>query len=161
MEAVEFGKKTDNDVYVAKECKITGKINSRTNVIIDGELEGTIETKADLLVGPHGKVEAEIFAVNARIQGEVHGNITAENLLVIASTAVVYGDIKTKGLQIEQGARFIGKSQNHDQADGITVLESNPETEYVSEPSDDLKSIEEKKKKSKLSFKPIVYNRMP
>ncbi len=58
MEAVEFGKKTDNDVYVAKECKITGKINSRTNVIIDGELEGTIETKADLLVGPHVKVEA-------------------------------------------------------------------------------------------------------
>ncbi|MCM1564364.1 MAG: polymer-forming cytoskeletal protein [Dehalobacter sp.] len=159
MEAVEFGKKTDNDVYVAKECKITGKINSRTNVIIDGELEGTIETKADLLVGPHGKVEAEIFAVNARIQGEVHGNITVENLLVIASTAVVYGDIKTKGLQIEQGARFIGKSQNHDQAGSITELETKPETEYESEPSDNPEFLEGKKK-SKLSFKPIVYNRM-
>jgi cytoskeletal protein CcmA (bactofilin family) len=160
MEIVEFGKKTDNDMYVAKECKITGKINSRVNVVIDGELEGTIETKGNLIVGPYGKVTAEIFAVNARIQGEVHGNITVENLLEIASTAVVYGDIKTKLLQIEQGAKFIGKSQNYGQQEDITELESNLETEYESELSDNPVLLEAKKK-SKLSFKPIVYNRMP
>ena len=42
-------------------------------------------------------------------RSEIRGNVKAKELLELAATARVYGDISTKFLRIDQGARFVGK----------------------------------------------------
>jgi len=60
---------------------------------------------------------ADIEAQNISIAGEVRGNVKVNELLELSSSARIYGDIHTKELIIDQGARFIGKS-TYDGSDG-------------------------------------------
>jgi cytoskeletal protein CcmA (bactofilin family) len=141
MAVVEFDRQNKKDMYLAQDCKIVGNLKSSGNIVIDGEIEGTIDTQGDFIVGRQGKVCADIKAENVYVHGEIHGNISVANLLEITSTGVIYGDINAKLLKIEQGGRFCGKSM-----DWKTVEEKTSENTS----GDDTPEL-----------KPIVYNRLP
>lgn len=119
-----FGKKENNDVkpmarvapsstnvtYLDEACEIKGSLVSKSNVRIDGRIEGTVFSAGDLVIGESAVLKANVEAHTVRIAGEVRGNVKANDLLELSSTARLYGDINTKQLKIEQGARFIGSS---------------------------------------------------
>ncbi|NLM20494.1 MAG: polymer-forming cytoskeletal protein [Peptococcaceae bacterium] len=164
MAVVEFDRQNKKDMYLAENCKIVGNLKSSGNIVIDGEIEGTIDTQGDFIIGRQGKVCAEIKAENVYVHGEVHGNISVANLLEITSTGVVYGDIKAKFLKIEQGGRFCGKSMDW-KAIEEKAAENKPVNKTLENNSRD--KISENKLPNKNSensmpdLKPIVYNRLP
>ena len=88
---------------------ITGEINSNGDVRIDGQLNGTINTKGKVVIGKKGKVEGVINCSNADISGEVNAKTTVSQLLLLKSTARLCGDIIINKLAIEPGANFTGK----------------------------------------------------
>jgi len=138
-----------NNMYLAEDCKIIGSINSNGNITVDGQVEGTIQSKGDIVIGKTAKVKADIQAKNVSVKGEVHGNISVQNLLEINLTGVVYGDIKTKLVKIEQGAKFIGKSTHIDYTDA-----ESKNMESSNEESDGLEV------KANTALKAVVYNRL-
>lgn len=138
-------KLSTGDMYIAKNCHINGEIKSSGNVTIDGQVEGTIHIKGDLIIGQEGKIKADIHAENIYIKGEANGKVMAKSLLEISSTGSLYGDVNTRFIKIEQGAKFIGTSTHLDRT----------ETEMDNDSAQDKDS-----KDSKLSFKPIIYNRL-
>lgn len=75
---------------------------------IDGLFEGEIETKGTVLVGQKGVVHTDIRAHTIVVGGEVHGNIYAEKLVNLLSTAHIYGNIVTPKLQLDEGVVFEG-----------------------------------------------------
>lgn len=99
-----------NVTYLAEDCEIKGSFTSKGNARVDGKLEGTISVAGDLAIGQSAVLKANIEAQTISIAGEVRGNVKAKDLLELSSTARLYGDINTKQLKIEQGARFIGTS---------------------------------------------------
>lgn len=117
-----FGKKDNNNsvkpssssssnvTYIADDCEIKGSIDSKGNARIDGKVEGTIRISGDLVIGQSAILQANIEAQTISIAGEVRGNVKAKDLLELASTSRLYGDINTKQLKIDQGARFVGNS---------------------------------------------------
>lgn len=126
-------------MYIAKNCNINGNINSAGNVTIEGQVEGTISIKGDLIIGEEAKIKADIEAENVQIRGEVYGKITVHSLLEVSPTGTLVGDIITKHLKIERGAKFIGTSTHSDERAAETPQEVND---------------------SKFGFKPIIYNRL-
>lgn len=111
-------KSSDSSItFVAEDCEIHGSINSSGNARIEGKIEGTINIGGDLVIGQNALIKANIEAQTVTIAGEVHGNIKAKDLLELSSTARLYGDINTKQLKIDQGARFVGKSTYIDEND--------------------------------------------
>ncbi|NLO98480.1 MAG: polymer-forming cytoskeletal protein [Peptococcaceae bacterium] len=103
----------NNDLsYVAESCEIKGAFKALGNARIDGKLEGSIQVAGTLIVGPTAVLKADIEAQNVSIAGEVRGNVKVEEFLELSSSARLYGDICTKELKIDQGARFIGKSSD-------------------------------------------------
>lgn len=99
-----------NVTYIAEDCEIKGSIVTKGNARIDGRVEGTINISGDLVIGQNAVLQADIESHTISIAGEVRGNITAKDLLELSSTARLFGDIKTKLLKIDQGARFVGNS---------------------------------------------------
>lgn len=126
-------------MYIANNCNINGTINSSGNVTIEGQVEGTLSVKGDLIIGEQAKVKADIEAENIQIKGEVQGKIIVHSLLEVSPTGILVGDIITKHLKIDRGAKFIGTSTHTDE-----------------------KTIENPKepKESKFGFKPVIYNRL-
>ena len=70
-----------------------------------------------ITVGPTGELEASISARTITIEGKVEGNVSAEEQVVLRSSAWVQGDIAAPRLVLEDGARFRGGVDMGDSAE--------------------------------------------
>ena len=90
---------TRNVTTIGKAVKVVGQIITKEDLDIDGDVEGTIESKANrITIGLSGRVQANISACNVVILGQVQGNVAAR----------LVGDITTSRISIEDGAVFKG-----------------------------------------------------
>ena len=87
---------------------ITGDIQSKSDIRIDGILKGSVKTEGKLVVGSTGVVEGDVVCVSADVSGEIKAKITVSQLLSLKSTSKLNGDIITNKLSIEPGATFSG-----------------------------------------------------
>lgn len=93
---------------IVEGTRIEGTLISDSNIRIDGEVIGDIQTKGRLVIGNKGKVSGEITCQNAEIEGHIDGKIMVEDLLSLKSTARLDGEIFTSKLAIDPGAAFTG-----------------------------------------------------
>jgi cytoskeletal protein CcmA (bactofilin family) len=97
-----------------KEMKITGFFNKdsefkgdlffKGSFRIDGKFKGTINSDSILVVGETGKVEADIKVGYLINNGQIKGNIQANEKAEINSKGKVIGSITAPKLVIEEGA---------------------------------------------------------
>lgn len=88
---------------------IKGDVTGDENLHIEGKVEGTVNLAAhELVVGKSGKVHADITAKLIRIDGEVQGDITGKEKVIISATGNVRGNIVTPRMSLEDGAKFKG-----------------------------------------------------
>src|SRR3569623_1750337 len=81
---------------------IKGQIFAREDLIIDGEVEGTVECHEHrLTIGPNARVQAGLKAREIVIHGSIHGNVDATDKIDIKKEAKLVGDIKTSRIVIE------------------------------------------------------------
>jgi len=95
---------------LSSDVEIKGTVKFQHDLIVDGKIEGDIQSSGNLTVGENAKLKAEIKTGTVVVYGKVHGNITATDRVELKSSAEVVGDIKAKVLTIEAGAIFVGKS---------------------------------------------------
>jgi cytoskeletal protein CcmA (bactofilin family) len=94
---------------IGKAVMIKGQIFSREDLVIDGEVEGTVEAQEHrVTVGPNGKVQASVKAREIVVLGTITGNVEATDKIDIRKDARLVGDIKTARIVIEDGAYFKG-----------------------------------------------------
>jgi len=97
-----------------------GEISGEDDVLIEGQVEGTISVQENCLtVGPQGQVKAEVRARQVIIQGTVNGNVSTSEKIEIRKTGHVVGDLVTAAIAIEEGAYFKGsinilRDERHD-----------------------------------------------
>jgi cytoskeletal protein CcmA (bactofilin family) len=87
---------------------VKGDIQVNGDFRIDGTLNGTIQCKGKIVVGPTGKIDGEITCQNADFSGEVTATVRVSELLTLKETARFSGEITTGKLAIEPGAKFSG-----------------------------------------------------
>jgi len=89
---------------------IKGSLHSEDDVFLDGEIEGDVDVEnCRLMIGPHGKVIANVRAREVDIQGIMTGNVESTEKTSIRTTGELMGDVRTGGIVIESGALFKGK----------------------------------------------------
>ena len=87
---------------------ITGDIQSKGDIRVDGTLKGSINTEAKVVLGANGTIEGDVICQDADISGTINAKITVSKLLSLKATARLNGDIVTSKLSIEPGAPFSG-----------------------------------------------------
>ncbi len=87
---------------------IIGEVRSNGDIRIDGNVNGSVNSKGKVVIGSTGFVEGEIVCQNADVSGSIKGNVTVSELLTLKATANLTGDITTNKLAIEPGANFSG-----------------------------------------------------
>jgi cytoskeletal protein CcmA (bactofilin family) len=95
---------------LSSDVEIKGTVKFSNDLVIDGKIEGEIQSNGNLTVGENARIKAEIKTSTVVVYGKVHGNIFATDRVDLKSTAEVIGDIKAKTLSVEPGAIFVGKS---------------------------------------------------
>jgi cytoskeletal protein CcmA (bactofilin family) len=96
---------------IASEVEISGTIKSAGGLRIDGKLEGELICKGDAVVGKSATIKGNLTVNSAVIEGNVQGNISAQDKIDMKASARVQGDIRSKRLAVEDGVTFVGKSE--------------------------------------------------
>jgi len=96
---------------LSSDVEIKGSIKFQKELLIDGKVEGDINSEGVLTVGENAEIRGEIKTKSITVYGKVHGNITVAERCELKSKCVLQGDLKAARLVIEEGATFIGKSE--------------------------------------------------
>ncbi len=99
----------DAETVIGSSIKVKGNFQGQGNIVIEGSVEGSLKTAANLYVGNQAVVVANIDAKDAVINGEVRGNIKTKNYLAIGKTAKITGDLNYGEISIEKGASINGQ----------------------------------------------------
>ena len=94
---------------IGESVVIKGQIVSHEDLIIRGEIEGTIEIpEHSLTIASEGKVRADVNVRELEVIGSIHGNIEAAEKVYLRNGSNVVGDIQSAGILIEDGAQIKG-----------------------------------------------------
>src|SRR5437764_12593723 len=108
---------------LSSDVEIKGSIKFQKELLIDGKVEGDINSDGVLTIGENADIHGEIKTKSITVYGKVHGNITVVERCELKSKCILQGDLKAARLIIEEGATFIGKSEV---TTGASVAKSSP-----------------------------------
>ena len=94
---------------IGSSIVIKGTVSGDEDLVIQGQVEGNIELgKNEVTVGESGRVAADINAKTVRIDGEVTGDVSGGEKVVISKSGNVRGNIVAPRVTLEDGAVFKG-----------------------------------------------------
>ncbi len=96
------------DVYISAESVITGDLQTKSNIKIDGRVNGNINASGTVSIGSSALVEGNVTGTDIQIAGAVNGNISAAGGLLLYGTAKLMGDVKAASMEVEKGALYKG-----------------------------------------------------
>lgn len=108
--AIDPGMKNRSVSVIGPTLVFKGELSADEDLVIEGTIEGTIaHHKKNLTVGKQGRVKADIHAASVIIEGRVEGDIHGDDVVDLAKSAVVDGNIFCARIKMADGARFNGR----------------------------------------------------
>jgi cytoskeletal protein CcmA (bactofilin family) len=102
-------RRTGETATIGSSIRIKGDLSGDEDLLIQGQIQGQIKLqKHNVTVGPSGRVKADIRGRTIRIEGEVDGNLSGQEEIVICSSGRVQGNLKAPRVTLENGSNFKG-----------------------------------------------------
>lgn len=99
---------------------VKGELSGNEDVLIHGRVEGKVELREhSLTVGKEGFAKANVWAKSVFIEGEVEGDLHAEDRVVIRQSGNIRGNIFSPRVSLEDGARFKGSIDMDPETDAL------------------------------------------
>ena len=102
----------NGNIVVRGKLNVTGNItgNSEASEIYaqNARIDGDMTSTGSIKIGNNTVVRGNIYATSAVIAGAVKGDIDVHGPVILDSTAIVMGNIKSKAVQINNGAAIEG-----------------------------------------------------
>lgn len=94
---------------IGSGIQVNGDITGDENLVIEGKVDGSVKLDAnEVSIGQAGQVKANVSARIVKIDGNVDGDITGQEKVVITRSGNVRGNIKAPRVTLEDGAIFKG-----------------------------------------------------
>jgi cytoskeletal protein CcmA (bactofilin family) len=88
---------------------IKGDLSGDEDLVIEGRVEGKIDLKQhNVTIGKNGRVKADVFGNTVVVEGEVDGNLFAQQQAILRQSGAVRGNITAPRVMLEDGSRFRG-----------------------------------------------------
>ena len=113
---------------ISHGVKLEGKISSSGSIRVDGIVQGDVISEGNVSVGEQGEIIGQVNGQSITLGGKVSGMVNAKEKVTLEAKANLKGDIFTKILVIEAGARFDGKSNMGDSSTPRVTTTDNNET---------------------------------
>ena len=104
---------------IDKSTVFKGSIKAKTDIRIDGILEGDVETVGRVIIGKEASVKGKILCANADIEGVFKGNLTVSGTLSLKTGSNVEGEVFIQKLIVDSGAIFNANCSMHSEEDGV------------------------------------------
>jgi len=102
---------TESGGLVSRGVSIKGSVKFRNELLIDAEVEGTINSTGNLTIGERARIRGDIQAKSVKVRGSVEGNISATERCELQAGCTLHGDIETPRLVVDENVTFFGGAQ--------------------------------------------------
>jgi cytoskeletal protein CcmA (bactofilin family) len=99
------------ETVIARGVRLEGDFKASGNVVIEGEVVGTLTCGGHLTVGSEATIHAAVHAQQATISGCVEGDVAIAQQLEVKASAAITGDISAQQIAVEMGAALRGQIQ--------------------------------------------------
>jgi len=102
---------TQSGGLLSRGVKIKGTVKFANELLIDGEVEGNIDSTGSLTIGEHASIKGEIKSKSVKVLGTVEGNIVATERCELQAGCTLQGDIEAPRLVVDEHATFLGSAK--------------------------------------------------
>ena len=96
------------NTIIGKGSAISGNMKINGFIRIDGDIDGSLETDGNDIVGENAGIRGDLTAKSVIIGGIIKGNIKANESVKILAEAAVIGDIISRKVQVDGSAIIHG-----------------------------------------------------
>ena len=100
---------TGAQAMIGESIVMKGELSGEEDLVIHGRIEGTINLKSNsVTIGKGGRVKADVNAKAITVEGEIQGDLVAQESIVVKQSGHVQGNLVAPRVILEDGARFKG-----------------------------------------------------
>ena len=96
---------------LSRGVSINGSVKFRNEMVIDGEVDGAIDSTGTLTIDQHGSVRGEIRANSVTVRGTVEGNVFATERCELQAGCTLRGDVEAPRFVVDENATFLGSAK--------------------------------------------------
>lgn len=94
---------------LGKSLHLEGTVSGSEDLLIEGSLDGEVRLEGcGVTIGQSGRLEADVHGRKIVVEGQVEGNLTGREEVVIRRSGKVLGNVKAPRVTLENGSRFRG-----------------------------------------------------
>jgi cytoskeletal protein CcmA (bactofilin family) len=98
----------DDGSVLGPTLRFKGELTCAEDLLIQGQVIGTIKHSRHLTIGAHGHVKAQIEGHIVSIAGTVEGDVQAQTSIAVMESGRLTGDVRAPSVSIVDGADFNG-----------------------------------------------------
>ena len=96
------------NTIIGKGSAISGNLKVNGFIRIDGDIDGSLETDGNVIVGENARIRGNLSAKSVIIGGIIKGNVLASESIKLLSESAVIGDVISRKVQVEDSALVHG-----------------------------------------------------
>ena len=96
------------DGNVGPELILRGRLTGRSDLRVQGTVEGEVELEGTLIVSPEGRVVAPLDVDELEVEGSVRGNVRALSAVAVRPGGRLIGDVRAPRIAIDDGGALQG-----------------------------------------------------
>ena len=96
------------NTIIGKGSAISGNMKVNGFIRIDGDIDGSLETDGNVIVGENARIRGDLTAKSVIFGGIIKGNIKANESVKILAEAAVIGDVISRKVQVDGSAIIHG-----------------------------------------------------
>jgi cytoskeletal protein CcmA (bactofilin family) len=112
--------------------RIKGELMFTTDVRIDGEVLGKVESDRNAIIGAEGYVKGFLRARDLVVFGRLEGNIVVSGTTTLHAGSSIFGNLYTKGIEIDEGAIITARVITYDKLGAFDEAQINLAEEMMS-----------------------------
>jgi cytoskeletal protein CcmA (bactofilin family) len=94
---------------IGPSIRIQGDLSGEEDLVVEGQVEGKIDLRQNgITIGKSGRVRADVYGRTISVEGEVEGNLIADEQIVVRHSGRVQGNLTAPRVSLEDGAKFKG-----------------------------------------------------
>ena len=96
---------------LSRGVSIQGTVKFRNELVIDCDVEGSIDSTGTLTIAENGFVRGEVRSKSVKLRGKIEGNILATERCELQAGCTLRGDIEAPRLVVDENATFLGSAK--------------------------------------------------
>jgi cytoskeletal protein CcmA (bactofilin family) len=106
---------------IAEGTKISGNVESESDFLLSGTLDGTLTTRGRVVIGERGMLLGNLKADSVVVLGHLEGDVESTGHLEIGSRGKILGDVTMTSFSVQSGGVFRGSSRMRESVQDASV----------------------------------------